>query len=128
MAKSSRRKKQDRARVETRHADEARQRDRAEALRQAEGFLDRAIDPALPPPRWPNLGNGDGYSNKQVIETVREVTGHSVHVKLAPRRADDAIATVADSGKARRELGCNPPSRTLREIVADAWQYRLTAD
>lgn len=49
MAKSSRRKKQDRARVETRHADEARQRDRAEAMRQAEGLLDRAIDPALPP-------------------------------------------------------------------------------
>jgi hypothetical protein len=48
IAKSSRRKKQDRARVETRHADEARQRDRAEALRQADGLLDRAIDPALP--------------------------------------------------------------------------------
>lgn len=49
MTKSIRRKKQDRARVETRHADEARQRDRAEALRQADGLLDRAIDPALPP-------------------------------------------------------------------------------
>lgn len=49
MAKSSRRKKQDRARVETRHADEARQRDRAEAVRQAAGLLDRAIDLALPP-------------------------------------------------------------------------------
>lgn len=47
MAKSSRRKKQDRARVEARHADEARQRDRAEVLRQADGLLDRAIDPAL---------------------------------------------------------------------------------
>jgi hypothetical protein len=49
MAKSSRRKKQDRARVETRHADEARLRNRAEARRQADGLLDRAIDLALPP-------------------------------------------------------------------------------
>jgi hypothetical protein len=49
MAKSSRRKKQDRARVEARHADEARPRDRAEAMRQADGLLDRAIDLALPP-------------------------------------------------------------------------------
>jgi hypothetical protein len=49
MAKSSRRKKQDRANVETRHADEARQRDRAEAVRQADGLLDRAIDLALSP-------------------------------------------------------------------------------
>jgi hypothetical protein len=49
MTKSSRRKKQERTKIEARHAGEARQRDRAEALRQADGLLDRAIDPELPP-------------------------------------------------------------------------------
>ena len=55
-----------------------------------------------------NLGNGDGYSNKQVIEAVREVTGRPVPVKLSPRRPGDAAATVAASDKARRELGWRP--------------------
>ena len=70
-----------------------------------------------------NLGNGDGYSNKQVIEAVREVTGRPVPVKLAPRRTGDAPATVAVSGKARRELGWQPSKPDLREIIADAWAF-----
>ncbi len=52
-----------------------------------------------------NLGNGDGYSNTQVIEAAREVTGRPIPVKLAPRRPGDPAATVASSDKARRELG-----------------------
>ena len=55
-----------------------------------------------------NLGNGDGYSNKQVIEAVREVTGRPVPVKLSPRRPGDPAASVAASDKARRELGWRP--------------------
>jgi UDP-glucose 4-epimerase len=70
-----------------------------------------------------NLGNGDGYSVRQVIETAREVTGHPIPVKLAPRRPGDPAATVAASDKARRELGWRPLRPALRDIVADAWAF-----
>ena len=70
-----------------------------------------------------NLGNGDGYSNKQVIEAAREVTGHPIPVKLAPRRPGDAATTVAASDKARRMLGWVPAKPDLREIIADAWAF-----
>ena len=75
-----------------------------------------------------NLGNGDGYSIRQVIDAVREVTGQPVPVKVAPRRAGDASATVAASDKARRDLGWQPAKPDLREIIADAWAfYRATS-
>jgi UDP-glucose 4-epimerase len=70
-----------------------------------------------------NLGNGDGYSNLQVIEAAREVTGHPIPVKLAARRPGDPAATVASSDKARRELGWHPARPALRDIVADAWAF-----
>jgi len=70
-----------------------------------------------------NLGNGDGYSNRQVIEAVREVTGRPVPVKLAPRRPGDAAATVAASDKARRELGWRPARPNLHDIIADGWSF-----
>jgi len=71
-----------------------------------------------------NLGNGDGYSNKQVIDAAREVTGRPVPVRLAARRPGDAAASVAASEKARRELGWHPARTDLREIIADAWRCR----
>jgi len=70
-----------------------------------------------------NLGNGDGYSNMQVIEAAREVTGRPIPVKLAPRRPGDPAATVAASDKARRELGWRPARPALQDIVADAWAF-----
>jgi UDP-glucose 4-epimerase len=70
-----------------------------------------------------NLGNGDGYSVRQVIDAAREVTGHPIPVKLAPRRPGDPAATVASSDKARRELGWIPARPALRDIVADAWAF-----
>jgi UDP-glucose 4-epimerase len=70
-----------------------------------------------------NLGNGDGYSVKQVIDVAREVTGHPIPVKLAPRRPGDPAATVAASDKARRDLGWHPARPDLRDIVADAWSF-----
>jgi UDP-glucose 4-epimerase len=74
-----------------------------------------------------NLGNGDGYSNRQVIEAAREVTGHPIPVKLAPRRPGDPAATVAASDKARRELGWQPARPALLDIVADAWAFHQSA-
>jgi UDP-glucose 4-epimerase len=70
-----------------------------------------------------NLGNGDGYSVKQVIDAAREVTGHPIPVKLAPRRPGDPAATVAASDKARRDLGWQPARPDLRDIIADAWAF-----
>ncbi|MQA24607.1 MAG: UDP-glucose 4-epimerase GalE [Micromonosporaceae bacterium] len=76
-----------------------------------------------------NLGNGAGFSNRQVIDVVREVTGRPVPVKAAPRRAGDPAELVASSAKARAELGWTPAKPNLREIVGDAWEFhrrRLT--
>ena len=70
-----------------------------------------------------NLGNGDGYSVKQVIDAAREVTGHPIPVKLAPRRPGDPAATVAASGKAHRDLGWQPARPALHDIIADAWTF-----
>jgi UDP-glucose 4-epimerase len=70
-----------------------------------------------------NLGNGDGYSVKQVIAAAREVTGRPIPVKLAPRRPGDPAATVAASDKARRELGWHPARPALHDIIADAWSF-----
>ncbi|MCW1000539.1 GDP-mannose 4,6-dehydratase, partial [Streptococcus anginosus] len=54
-----------------------------------------------------NLGSGDGYSVKQVIEACREVTGHPIPAELAPRRAGDPATLVASSDKIKSELGWN---------------------
>lgn len=70
-----------------------------------------------------NLGNGAGFSNKQVVEAVREVTGHPVPTEFAPRRAGDPAELVASSDRARRELGWQPRRDRLAEIVADAWTF-----
>jgi UDP-glucose 4-epimerase len=70
-----------------------------------------------------NLGNGTGFSNKQVVDAVREVTGHPVPTEMAPRRGGDPAALVASSDKARAELGWTPTKPRLTEIIADAWEF-----
>jgi UDP-glucose 4-epimerase len=70
-----------------------------------------------------NLGNGNGYTNMQVVEAAREVTGQPIPVVLAPRREGDAVTTVASSEKARKELGWQPGKPDLHEIVGDAWSF-----
>jgi UDP-glucose 4-epimerase len=70
-----------------------------------------------------NLGNGTGFSNRQVIEVVREVTGHPVPVEVCPRRAGDPAALVASARKAREELGWVPEHPELPAIVASAWEF-----
>jgi UDP-glucose 4-epimerase len=71
-----------------------------------------------------NLGNGNGFSNREVIEVVREVTGHPVPTEIAPRREGDPAALVASSERAKRELGWQPAKPALAEMVADAWAFR----
>ncbi|MEU5847512.1 UDP-glucose 4-epimerase GalE [Saccharopolyspora shandongensis] len=70
-----------------------------------------------------NLGNGTGFSVKQVIDTCREVTGHPIPAKVAPRRAGDPATLVASSQRAREELGWTPQRADLEVIVRDAWEF-----
>lgn len=70
-----------------------------------------------------NLGNGSGYTVKQVIDAARRVTGHPIPVEIKPRRAGDPARLVASSEKARRELGWQPQIPEIDRIVASAWQW-----
>jgi UDP-glucose 4-epimerase len=70
-----------------------------------------------------NLGSGSGFSNRQVVDVVREVTGHPLPVEIAPRRSGDPAALVASSDLARQELGWTPTRTTLHDMVSDAWAF-----
>ena len=68
-----------------------------------------------------NLGNGQGFSVQQVIESARQVTGHPIPVEIHPRRAGDPAVLVASSKLAMRELGWTPHYTKLDEIIRTAW-------
>ncbi|MDH3345917.1 MAG: UDP-glucose 4-epimerase GalE [Kiritimatiellaceae bacterium] len=70
-----------------------------------------------------NLGNGDGYTVKEVIDVCREVTGHPIPAEVQPRRAGDCTALVADATKAKAVLGWDPQHADLKEIVQSAWNW-----
>jgi UDP-glucose 4-epimerase len=70
-----------------------------------------------------NLGNGTGFSNRDVVEAVREVTGAPIPVEMAPRRQGDPAVLVASAAKARAELHWTPTHPDLREIILDAWTF-----
>ncbi|MCZ2525637.1 UDP-glucose 4-epimerase GalE [Streptomyces sp. SCUT-3] len=70
-----------------------------------------------------NLGNGAGFSVREVIDTVRKVTGHPVPEVVAPRRGGDPAVLVASADRARERLGWKPARTDLAAIVADAWDF-----
>ena len=70
-----------------------------------------------------NLGNGVGYSVREVIETARKVTGHPIPATETPRRAGDPARLVASSEKAKKILGWKPVHDSLEEIIASAWNW-----
>ena len=70
-----------------------------------------------------NLGNGKGFSVNEVIDAARRVTGLSIDVKIAPRRAGDPPQLVGDSTKAREVLGWKPQYPELETIIESAWQW-----
>jgi UDP-glucose 4-epimerase len=72
-----------------------------------------------------NLGNGQGFSVKEVVETARHITGHSIPAEIGPRRAGDPAVLVASSETLRRELGWTPKYPDLREIIESAWRWHL---
>ena len=71
-----------------------------------------------------NLGHGSGYSNLEVIETVRKVTGREVKVIPAERRAGDPATLIASSDLIRRELDWKPKYPDLETIIDTAWRWR----
>jgi len=70
-----------------------------------------------------NLGNGEGFSVKQVIETCREITGEEVPAQIAPRRAGDPPRLVASCRKAEEELGWKRRYPDLKTIISHAWAW-----
>ena len=73
-----------------------------------------------------NLGNGQGFSVRHVVEVARAVTGHAIPVIESPRRPGDPAVLIASSEKIRRELGWQPRFSELKAIVESAWQWHRT--
>jgi UDP-glucose 4-epimerase len=70
-----------------------------------------------------NLGNGQGFSVREVIESARRVTGHPIPADVHPRRPGDPAVLVASSDKAIRELGWKPRYSQLDDIIRTAWVW-----
>ncbi|OQA24303.1 MAG: UDP-glucose 4-epimerase [Verrucomicrobia bacterium ADurb.Bin345] len=70
-----------------------------------------------------NLGNGDGYSVKQVLEVARELTGHPIPAEISPRRPGDPARLIAGADKAKQVLGWKPKYPEVRTIVQHAWNW-----
>ena len=70
-----------------------------------------------------NLGNGVGFTVKEVIDVARKVTGHPIPAEISPRRAGDPAQLVASSDKAKDVLGWKPQYADLETIVSSAWAW-----
>jgi UDP-glucose 4-epimerase len=91
--------------------------DLADAHIDAMAAIERGVEGAF------NLGNGAGFSVREVVRAAEEVTGRPIATRVAPRRAGDPPALVASSAKARSVLGWNPTRGDLRDIIASAWEW-----
>ncbi|RLK61568.1 UDP-glucose 4-epimerase GalE [Actinokineospora cianjurensis] len=70
-----------------------------------------------------NLGTGTGFSNREVVQTCRDVTGHPIPADFAPRRAGDPAVLVASATAAAENLGWKPERTDLHTIITDAWAF-----
>lgn len=70
-----------------------------------------------------NLGSGEGFSVKEMIDAAREVTGHPIPAEVVPRRAGDPAVLIAKSDKAREILGWQPQKDDVKVIIEDAWNW-----
>jgi UDP-glucose 4-epimerase len=91
-------------------------------LAQAHVLAVEALDAQRPRLVY-NLGNGAGYSVRQVVEVARAVTGHPIPAVESPRRPGDAPRLVASSAAIQRDLGWRPQHPDLADIVASAWEW-----
>lgn len=72
-----------------------------------------------------NLGNGKGYSVREVIKVAEQVTQKKIPIKEIPRRAGDSAFLIADAKLAKQELGWEPKYFDLKDIIQHAWQWEL---
>jgi UDP-glucose 4-epimerase len=70
-----------------------------------------------------NIGNGQGFTVLQVIDSVRRVTGHAIPVEVHDRRPGDPAVLVASSEAIQRDLGWKPRHGELDNIIASAWKW-----
>jgi UDP-glucose 4-epimerase len=70
-----------------------------------------------------NIGNGSGFTVREVIDTARRVTGHPIPVEIVDRRPGDPAALIASSEKIEHDLGWKPRHTTLDAIVTSAWEW-----
>ena len=70
-----------------------------------------------------NLGNGTGFSVKEMIEIARKVTNHPIPAEVAPRRAGDPAVLIASSDKAVKELNWKPKFNSVETIIETAWNW-----
>jgi len=73
-----------------------------------------------------NLGNGQGFTNQEVVEVAREITGHPIPAEIGPRRAGDPATLIASSERIRKELGWRPRYADLHTIIESAWRWHRT--
>ena len=92
-------------------------------LAQAHILALRALDAGS---RTYNLGNGKGFTVKEVTETCRKVSGHPIPAEVGPRRPGDLPILIASSDRIRRELGWEPRYPDLRTIIEHAWEWHRT--
>lgn len=91
-------------------------------LAQAHILALRALDNGS---RTYNLGNGNGYSVREVIETARDVTGREIQAVVGDRRPGDPATLIAEAEKIRSELGWDPQYPELEDIIATAWEWHV---
>lgn len=70
-----------------------------------------------------NVGSGNGFSVREVIETARKVTGHAIPAVEIPRRAGDSARLVASPAKIKKELGWEPKHTNMQDILSSAWEW-----
>jgi len=70
-----------------------------------------------------NVGSGNGYSVREVIDTAASISGQDIAVVESPRRLGDSARLVASSDKIRRELGWKPQHDSLQDIIGSAWEW-----
>jgi UDP-glucose 4-epimerase len=73
--------------------------------------------------RFYNLGNGEGFTVKEVIDTASDLTGKTIRTEIGPRRPGDPAVLVASSDKIRKELGWAPQFPHVRAIIESAWRW-----
>jgi len=91
-------------------------------LAQAHVLALQALQAGAPSAAY-NAGNGKGFSVRQVLDTVEQVTGRKAPVRFGPRRDGDAVALVGDASRIRSELGWQPQHADLGEIIETAWRW-----